>query len=200
MRAMGALPVFQERVRGSVLHFIALTDRHHRMLSSVSHLTTRLGRSESGQSARALIVPTDTTLRSRVQAFLSEVRWFGLADLQFWITSENKALLTDFNGRIYGGLALPYAGGLLAIDAWARLATGRETTLTPTRTGVRYRALEGDLRHALAQPGLRAIVQALKALVPCTHCVHPIFSWSDPLPTLTYLARLPLRAMNEGGG
>ncbi len=197
MRTMGADPVFQEYSRGRVLHFVAVADREHEIVAVATHLTTRLGGSETGQSARAVTVPTDARLKRGVQAFLTALSWFGLADLQFWLTKGGEALLSDFNGRIYGALALPYASGMQPMDTWARLATGREVQAASTRIGVRYQAMEGDLKHVLLQPGLWGKMQVGNVLAHSFPCVHPIFNWSDPLPALTYLARLPLRARRK---
>jgi hypothetical protein len=200
MRAAGAEPVFQAYSVGRVLHVAVVADREHQILTAVAHLTTRLGSSETGQSARAVTVPLDADLRSGVQAFLTAIGWFGLADLQFWLSDDNEALLTDFNGRIYGGLALPYASGMRPIDAWARLATGRNVEVVPPRIGVRYQAMEGDLRYALGQRGVRGAMMVAGVLSHSFRSVHPIWSWSDPRPALTYLARLPSRAKTRVAG
>jgi predicted ATP-grasp superfamily ATP-dependent carboligase len=130
MRAMGAEPVFQEYRRGRVLHVVVVTNGEHRILTAVAHLTTRLGTSETGQSARTITMPLEPDLGNRVQAFLTAIQWFGLADLQFWVSNDNEPVLTDFNGRIYGGLALPYASGMrllptgAATQSSAQLMTG----------------------------------------------------------------------------
>jgi len=193
MRAIGAEPVFQEYSHGRVLHVVVVTGTDHQILTAAAHLTTRLGSSETGQSARAVTVPLASELRGGVQAFLRAIGWFGLADLQFWLSDDNEARLTDFNGRIYGGLALPYASGMRPIDTWARLATGRDVEVVSPRIGVCYQAMEGDLRNALQQSGLRSTMMVADAFYHSFFSVHPIWSWSDPRPGLTYLARLPSR-------
>jgi len=197
MREMGAAPVFQEYSHGRVLHVVVVADREHEILTAAAHLTTRLGSSETGQSARAVTVPLASELKGGVQAFLKAIGWFGLADLQFWLSDNNEARLTDFNGRIYGGLALPHASGMRPIDTWARLATGRDVEVVPPRLGVCYQAMEGDLRNALKQSGLRSAMMVADALRHSFFSVHPIWSWSDPRPGLTYLARLPSRGLGR---
>ncbi len=194
MRDAGREPIFQQHIEGRALHVVAITRADHTVVSMVAHLTTRLGGSESGQSARAVTIALDADLRERVRALLSELEWVGLADLQFWLTKDGRALLSDFNGRIYGGLALPYASGMRPMDTWARLATGRKVPPGSSPTiGVRYQALEGDLKQAIRQPDLRGKLQVFGVLAEAHRAVHPISDWSDARPTLVYLARLPGR-------
>jgi predicted ATP-grasp superfamily ATP-dependent carboligase len=194
MRDAGREPVFQQHIDGRALHVVLITRADHTVVSIVAHLTTRLGGSESGQSARAVTVATDAVLGERIQALLAELEWVGLADLQFWLTQDGQALLSDFNGRIYGALALPCASGMRPMDTAARLATGREVTLRPPpKTGVRYQALEGDLKQAVGQSSLRGKLQVFSVLSEVRRAVHPISDWSDPGPTRAYLARLPGR-------
>ncbi len=194
MRSIGAEPLFQEHVSGSVLHFVALCNEASKIISRVVHVTTHLGVSGSGQSARAHVIRADSELERRIQAFLAEIQWFGLVDLQFRIPDDAEPLLTDFNGRIYGGLALPHAAGMRAVDTWARLATGREAaTPLPMKSGVRYQALEGDLRRALSLAGTKRITEVIDCVAHTFSSCHPVLCWTDPLPTVGYLTRLATR-------
>jgi hypothetical protein len=193
MRSVGADPLFQECVSGELLHFVVLTDEKHRIVSRLLHLTTRLGNSESGPSARMHAIPVDDVLAEKVQVFLAELSWFGLVDLQFRVSNAGEPLLLDFNGRMYGGQALPNACGMGAMDIWARLATGRQATPSNPRTDVRYQSLQGDLKYAISRPGARRVFGVVGCLVYAFRAVHPIMSWSDPLPVLAYLARLAQR-------
>jgi predicted ATP-grasp superfamily ATP-dependent carboligase len=194
IRSIGAEPLFQEYVSGSVLHFVALCDEASKIISRVVHVATHLGVSESGQSARAQVIRADSKLERGVQAFLAEIEWFGLADLQFWMPDDGEPLLTDFNGRIYGALALPHAAGMRAVDTWTRLATGREAAAPlPVKIGVRYQALEGDLRRALSLAGTRRIRGVIDCATHSFSSCHPVLCWTDPLPTVGYLTRLATR-------
>jgi hypothetical protein len=134
-------------------------------------------------------------LSVKVQAFLTEIRWFGLAQLQFLCPDEGEPVLIDFNGRMYGSLEFANACGMRAMDTWARLATGRSATPSEMVVGLRYQALEGDLKWAMTQPGMKRFREVGDCLVEAFGAVHPILSWSDPLPLLAYLARLPGRAL-----
>ena len=198
MRSTGSEPFFQELVSGNVLHFAALCNEDSKIISRVVHVTTLLGGSDSGQSARCRVVEADSELERKIQAFLGEIQWFGLADLQFWIPDDGEPLLTDFNGRIYGALALPHAAGMRAVDSWARLATGREIVAPlPIKIGARYQALEGDLRRALSLAGIKRVTEVIDCVAHSFSPYHPILCWSDPLPTVGYLGRLAARFVRK---
>ncbi len=198
MRSTGAEPFFQELVSGTVLHFVTLCNEDSKIISRVVHVTTLLGASDSGQSARARVVEADSELERKIQTFLGEIQWFGLVDLQFWIPDDGEPMLTDFNGRIYGGLVLPHAAGMRAVDTWARLATGREIVAPlPIKIGARYQALEGDLRRALSLAGIKRITGVIDCVAHSFSSCHPILCWSDPLPTVGYLGRLAARLVRK---
>ncbi len=196
MRSAGAEPLFLEYVPGGVLTFVALVDETHRIMAQHIQLTTREYSSEQGLSARAESPPIDDSLAAKVQAFLTEIRWFGLANLQFLCPDGGEPVLIDFNGRMYGSLEFAKACGMRAMDTWARLATGRSATPSEMVVGPRFQALEGDLRWAMTQSGVtKRIYNVGDCLVEAFGAVHPVLSWSDPLPVLVYLAHLPRRAL-----
>jgi len=195
MRSAGAEPLFLEYVPGGVLTFVALVDETHKIMAQHIQLTTREYSSEQLLSARAESLPIDDSLAAKVQAFLTEIRWFGLAQLQFLCPDGGEPVLIDFNGRMYGTLEFANACGMRPMDTWARLATGRSATPSEMVVGPRFQALEGDLRWAMTQSGVtKRIYNVGGCLVEAFGAVHPVLSWSDPLPTLAYLVRLLGRA------
>ena len=48
-----------------------------------------------------MTVPPDERLRRRVQALLADLRWFGLAQVQFQISNPGEPFLIDLNGPLY---------------------------------------------------------------------------------------------------
>jgi hypothetical protein len=195
MRSAGAEPLFLQYVPGSVLSFHALVDKKHEIVSAQVQVTIYKCDSESGLSARAKSVPVADSLARKVQTFLAEIRWFGVVQLQFLCPDEGEPQLIDFNGRMFGSLEFANACGMRAMDTWARLATGRSATPSEMVVGLRYQALEGNLKWAMTQPGMKRFREVGDCLVEAFGAVHPILSWSDPLPVLAYLARLPGRAL-----
>ncbi len=196
MRSAGAEPLFLQYVPGSVLSFHALVDEKHEIVSAQVQLTIYQYESESGISARAKSVPVADSLARKVQAFLAEISWFGVVQFQFLCPDEGEPQLIDFNGRIFGSLEFANACGMRGMDTWARLATGRSATPSEMVVGRRYQSLEGDLKRAMSQSGMKKRIYEIgDCLVEAFGAVHPLGSWSDPLPGLVYLARMPGRAL-----
>lgn len=198
IRAAGAEPILQQFVAGMPLHFVALCDRQSNIVQRTNHLTTVLGASASGQSARAEIVPVDPQLARQVAALLAEVNWFGLADLQFWVRDDGDPLLTDFNGRIYGGLALPHAAGYRMIADWASLATERPLPVRgEQRTRCRYQSLEGDLRRSFRLHTGQAVQETARTMAHSFQACHPVWNCRDPMPACAYLGKLGRRMLTK---
>ncbi len=191
MRSLGAEPLFQKFVPGELLAFVAFAGADHRILVHHARQTVYVRPSEAGLSARAISVPVSDEMVAQVQVLLRELDWFGLMAVQFQMTAGGGFQLIDFNGRMDGAYVLANACGLRAMDAWARLATGR--TPLPSQSSSyrpRYQALEADLRRSWQQPGLSRIDELLSTFQESAVAVHPIASWTDPLPSIGYLIRL----------
>ena len=198
MQSVGATPVFQEFTTGHIETFVALTDSSGTILSQHIQRTTHEHSSESGISARAISVSGPGDFGQRVQKLLADIRWFGLASIQFIQPSEGEPVLIDFNGRMYGSLVFANACGMRAMENWARLATGREPVPSKEILGLRYQALEADLRRAKKLRGWHRISEIVSCLAETGRSAHPILSVSDPMPTVHYLKRLGLRQLDKG--
>src|SRR5205823_3805656 len=99
----------------------------------------------AGMSARAETVPVDEVLAAKVAELLQELGWFGLAQLQFVVPEDGGPVLIDFNGRLYGSLALAVAAGVNLPAIWGCVATDRPLPRTREGlAGVRYQWEEGD--------------------------------------------------------
>lgn len=198
MRSSGAEPLFQEMISGHVQTFVALTDNAGKILSQHLQRTTHEYGSESGISARAMSVPVPRAFAQNVQNLLTDINWFGLASIQFIQPDDGTPALIDFNGRMYGSLVFANACGMHAMENWARLATGRETVPSKELLGLKYQALEGDLRRAKKLHGMARITEFGACMLEAGRSVHPILSWSDPMPTLHYVRRLAMRLFGKG--
>jgi predicted ATP-grasp superfamily ATP-dependent carboligase len=197
MRSVGAEPFFQEFIPGHVETFVALTNSRGKILSQHIQRTTKEHGSESGISARATSVPVPGDFAQKVQNLLTNISWYGLASIQFIKPNDGAPVLIDFNGRMYGSLVFANACGMHAMENWARLASGRKTVPSKELLGLRYQALEGDLRRAKKLRGTHRISELGKCFAEIGRSVHPILSWSDPKPTLHYLVRLGLRQLGK---
>ena len=112
--------------------------------------------------------------------------------------------LIDLNPRPYGSMSLATAAG---VNLPALLCALHQDPEAPTasrdvlraRPGVRYRWLEGDLRHALHQRKHRArpLGQLGGALLPRRGTAHSVFSARDPGPALARIRQI-LTALTFG--
>lgn len=199
VRMAGQNPLVQEYLSSPMLVYVAVVDQGQSVIAQYALLVTRFGHSESGSFARAHTVFVDPNLAARIHALLKELRWFGLVNLQFLFRDGEPAII-DFNGRMFGSLAMASACGLNAHDTWARLATGQEIRRPEIVIGSRYHSMEADFRQAFARSGVATAGALLECLTYAPRAVHPILSISDPKPTLAYSARLLKRVMRLAAG
>lgn len=141
-----------------------------------------------GTAAAAETVAADTQIEARLERLLDGHE--GVFQAQF----AGHELL-DVNPRVYGSLALAIAAGVNLPSLHCALATG--ATAPPAaplrgRTGVRYRWLEGDLRHVARAVARREMApsEALAAIRPRRHTAHSVTTLTDPLPGLARFAYL----------
>jgi predicted ATP-grasp superfamily ATP-dependent carboligase len=189
--------MLQEFIPGHVETFVAVTAGTGEILSKHMQRTMREHGSESGISARATSVPMSGDFARQMQDFLTSINWFGLASIQFIQPERGAPALIDFNGRMYGSLVFANACGMRAMENWARMATGQDPAPTQEILGLRYQALEGDLRYAKKLRGWGRITEVAACLTEVGRSVHPILNWSDPRPTVHYLRRLRLRLAGQ---
>jgi predicted ATP-grasp superfamily ATP-dependent carboligase len=189
LRSVGAEPVLQRYVPGQLSALVAVTDRDGRIVAAVQQQAGVVWPSEAGGSVRARTVPVDAGLEERVATLLAELRWFGLAQVQFQHDDDGEPLLIDLNARFYGSMALALAAGPNLPAIWAALAVGRRPPVTPlARTGVKYHWLEADLRRG------GGVVDSLRY---ARSAVHGLWDRRDPLPALRHAGRLGLRGLRK---
>jgi predicted ATP-grasp superfamily ATP-dependent carboligase len=148
----------------------------------------------SGSSVRISIEPTNK-MREWGLAILKELRWHGVAMVEYRVREDGTPVFLEVNGRFWNSLALAIYSGC---DFPAMLAEMAENgDVQPSvgyKTGVRCRWLLGDFRHLLevwkgAPAGFPGKFPGrLKTLVDCCIPVagtyHDNFSLDDPLPEL----------------
>jgi predicted ATP-grasp superfamily ATP-dependent carboligase len=187
----GGEPVVQERVRGQLMAYVVVADRESRVVARVQQEARTIWPLNAGMSARAETVSVDEALAEKVAKLVQELGWFGLAQLQFVVPENGVPVLIDFNGRLYGSIALAVAAGVNLPAIWGCVATDRP--LPPTRealAGVRYQWEEGDFRRARAERrgGLARDVGG--SIHYFQEAAHSIWSADDPVPALRVLQSL----------
>ena len=200
IRAAGGEPLVQEPVDGEHLSVTVVAGPDSRVVASLQQLSTRLYPVDAGISARAVSLPVDHELLGKIEALLIELAWTGLVQLQFRARAGEAPRLIDFNGRLYGSLALGLRAGVNLPAAWADSMVGRPVSGSSTgRPGARYVWLEGDLRAAVAESGPRAVPGVLANAV---RSGHSIWSPRDPGPALvlarSYAGRAIRRVRTSG--
>jgi len=109
--------------------------------------------------------------------------------------------LLDLNPRVYGSMPLAVAAGANLPGIYSDLLRGSDEPAPPIRArpGVRFRWIEGDVRHLAWAVRRREMTmgQAVEALRPRRRTAHSTESLGDPLPMLV---RLRYAASRGGDG
>jgi predicted ATP-grasp superfamily ATP-dependent carboligase len=185
IRTAGGDPILQEVINGDLMAYSAVTDRDARVIAAVQQEAERVWPPGSGVSARARTVALDPELAEMVQRLLADLGWIGLMQLQFLVPSDGRPRLIDFNGRLYGSLALAVGAGVNLPALWAAAATGRAPAATAAAAiGVRYQWFEGDVRLAAGERGGRFVRGALSCLHSAVSSRHSVWCSRDPKPGL----------------
>lgn len=162
-----------------------------RMLAAVQQRYVRTWPVACGTSSAAVTVPVDEARLRSMSRVLG--RYEGIFQAQF----AGDALI-DVNPRVYGSLPLAVASGVNLPAIWCRwLEGGPAPSPSRGRAGVRYRWLEGDIRHVAS--GLRSghlgVRDALAALTPHPGTAHSVEAVTDPAP---FIARLRFARSSRG--
>lgn len=191
IRGAGGDVLLQEVVRGRLIALTVVCDDRSRIVARVQQEAVRTWPGDIGVSVRARTVPVDEALAGGVARLLSELGWFGLAELQFLAPPDGPPRLIDLNGRFYGSLALAIGAGVNLPAIWGRLALGKAVPMgRDASAGVRYQWLESDLKQARQDRNGGLLADALGCLAWAVGAKHSIFSASDPRPAFRAVAAL----------
>ena len=140
---------------------------------------------QAGVASAALTVEPDLRLEEQVLALLDGFEGVFQAQLL-------GEYLIDLNPRVYGSLPLAVAAGANLPAIFCDLLAGRPRTLVRGRVGVRYRWIEGDVRHLVARLHTRRCrpSEVVSALRPRSSTVHSVTTIADPGPLLARLRHL----------
>lgn len=189
IRSAGGEPFLQARIEGGLMALSVVLDGDGRLVARAQQRATR----ESPywlNSVRAETVRIDDRLCALVAVMLQRIGWRGLANVQFLESANGDANLIDLNGRFYGSIGLAIAAGVDLPVLWAETALGRSgLPLRSARVGVRYQALEEDLRRAAVEHRGGLAADFVDCLRYAPGAVHSTWSLYDPMPTLRRAAR-----------
>ena len=194
----GGEGVVQERHTGRLVSMSVVADHQSRLVARMYQVALASWPQGVGGTARGVTEAIDEDLASRVATLVAELGWFGLAQIQFLLDPEGEPHFIDFNGRIYGSIALGVGAGVNLPAIWADLAMDRESEgLIDARVGVRYQWFEADLKRAILAGPKRFFPQMREALAYARGATHSVWSARDPMPALIYTGMLTRRLFAE---
>lgn len=176
-----------------------------RILAAFQHRRLREVPVTGGASALRESVPLDDDLFAHTVRLIDDLRWTGLAMVEFRRAPDGSVSLMEINGRIWGSLPLAVRSGMDFPGRWADLLLARAPAAalpaTTYRHGVRARNLRLELawiravltgrhRHAaLPWPPRRAAIGAMASLFD-PRIGDDLFSLGDPGPGLAQLVAI----------
>jgi predicted ATP-grasp superfamily ATP-dependent carboligase len=197
MEARGGAALLQQVVTGRQIAMSLVVDTAGE-IRAVSQQQTEL-QADDGTSIRASTTRIDRGLMTKVQHLLAELRWTGLANVQFLVGPDGTARLIDLNGRFYGSLALAIAAGADLPAVWVRVALGQDAgPCQVARPGFRFTSFERDLHRVRTLSEGRSR-QLAEAAFFALGAAHQTWSVADPLPTVVALAQAVARVARGAG-
>jgi predicted ATP-grasp superfamily ATP-dependent carboligase len=184
----------QEFIEGTGGGYFALM-REGELRAEFAHRRLRDVRpTGSGSSVRVSLEPAPA-LRAASLSILRELKWHGVAMVEFRLRADGTPVFLEVNGRFWNSLALAvYAGADFPAQLAHMAEHGDVERAQRYQAGVRCRWLLGDFRHLLEVwrgrparfPG--KFPSRWRTLfnfcAPVRNTFHDNFTWRDPLPEL----------------
>jgi predicted ATP-grasp superfamily ATP-dependent carboligase len=184
IRTGGGEPLLQEPMTGRMGAVVVVVGREGEVVAEIHQEAVHTWPPGAGDTVRGRIVASDPELSRGVRTLVSDLGWFGLAQIEFVRDAQGIAHVTDFNGRFYGSMALATGAGANLPAVWAEQALGRDGRLRGVpRQGAGFQWLNRDLAASRAA-GPRALLGAIAA-IPVT--AHSMWDLRDPAPAARYL-------------
>jgi predicted ATP-grasp superfamily ATP-dependent carboligase len=177
IEAAGGRAIVQEQLRGELIA-VSLVAGESGIVSIAQQRAVHMWPTPVGVTARGVTVPVDAELECQIERLLEELRWQGLAQLQFLVPENGEPRLLDFNPRTYGSIALAIRAGANHPDVWARLITGLPVSREVGRPGATFQWFTRDLRASLAAP--EKVSETGRFLYTAATASHSLWSWREP--------------------
>jgi predicted ATP-grasp superfamily ATP-dependent carboligase len=187
--------ILQEYVVGEGRGFFALFDRG-KELAWFMHRREREYPATGGASTAAESID-DPALHAIGAKLLRELRWHGIAMVEFKRLRDGRYVLMEINPKFWGSLDLAIAAGVDFPWLAVQLALRRPIDVPVYRVGLRFQWIARDLLHAAARP--RHSGRVLRDLLDPR--VAKDFTLADPLPSLIEVgstAKAGFRSARDG--
>lgn len=199
--------LLQEYVHGAG-HGVEVLARDGEVVAAFQHRRIREYPPSGGASSCREAVAVDPELLAASERLLGELRWTGLAMVEFKIGPSGWFLM-EINGRVWGSLPLAVAAGVDFPAMAAALHLGDPfVPPPPARLGARSRNVELELRwaaavlagHRLGATGARptrmqAVGTAVRLLSPREG--YDVLDRRDPLPGVVDAAQAVVRTVRR---
>ena len=196
----GRCKVLVQEYRTGEAHGVELLAERGSALMAFQHRRLHEVPISGGASALREGAPLDPELLGQATRLLHELRWTGLAMVEFRVGSDGPVLM-EVNGRIWGSLPLAaksgvdFPLGLASLYLGARLPGGGPPSATAHEVGVRSRDLGRELvwigsvlrrrrRYPFLEAPPRRAALAAALRLPLPGDGFDVFSRDDPSPAL----------------
>ncbi len=208
MRGRCSSFLVQEFIEGTGAGYFALM-RDGQLRAEFAHRRIRDVRpTGSGSAVRESVLP-DSDIRDAALAILRELRWHGVAMVEFRKRKDGTPVFLEVNARFWNSLPLAIYAGVDFPALVAEMARDGDVEMQKGyRTGMRCRWFLGDFRHLVevwrgvptGYPGrFPGRLQTLaKFLIPVPGTRHDNFMISDPLPEIGDWLHFFIRRLPEG--
>ncbi|QKK02930.1 MAG: ATP-grasp domain-containing protein [Pseudomonadota bacterium] len=200
-------PIIQERLAGRKFKLDGVFCNGEPVGMSPFEILRCKGAGKFGTSTFRRSVDEPTVVEHATTA-LRALNWHGMFNTDWICDDHGVPHLIDINGRLSGGVAVPYEAGMDLPWLWYQVSAGLEPDANlQTCAGVPVRWLLGDAIAFVEHVGAGKLREALGMLKPVRGCRHDDFVWSDPLPlvgeALDYFAKFlgargSVRPMTKG--
>lgn len=137
----------QEYIRGTGQGIFALYDQGL-PIAFFAHKRLREKPPSGGVSVLSESVAVDPRMREMAQKVLDEVRWHGVAMVEFKVMADGAPYLMEVNARFWGSLQLAIDAGVDFPWLLYQLSVGKPVSpIEAYQVGVQSRWLLGDLDH-----------------------------------------------------
>ncbi len=182
----------QEFIEGTGTGYFALM-RDGEIRAEFAHKRIRdVHPTGSGSAVRVSVAP-DETIREAALAILNELKWHGVAMVEFRVRPDGRPVFIEVNGRFWTSLPLAVYAGVDFPKLLAEMAEhGDVKAPAGYKEHVRCRWLLGDFRHLVevmkgapsGYPGRfpSRLTTLAEFLTPVRGTFHDNFILSDPLP------------------
>lgn len=148
----------------------------------------------SGSALRESSFP-ENDVRQAALAILKELKWHGVAMVEFRVRTDGRPVFLEVNGRFWNSLPLAvYAGADFPKLLAEMVEFGEVKSSYAYKSGVRCRWLLGDFRHVLevlkgapaGYPGKypNRAKTVFNFFIPVSGTLHDNFTLRDPLPEI----------------